>query len=125
MLFICYGETPLVNRGPQSSFLYIDKRPHQTLFTYFNYCSANNSFHSIRLILCFSKTGEIDKLTESLGQSILLVLCACSRFLFTPSNFLAPLLLVNQQHLQKRLPSPTGRLNLGFLLRENLLPCSS
>ena len=33
--------------------------------------------------------------------------------------------IVREQHLQKRLPSPTGRLNLGFLLRENLLPCSS
>ena len=32
---------------------------------------------------------------------------------------------VSQQHLQRRLSSPTGRLNLGFLLKENLLLCSS
>ena len=39
MLYIFYGETPLVNCGPRSSFLYIDKLPHQTPFTSCNYCS--------------------------------------------------------------------------------------
>ena len=28
-----------------------------------------------------------------------------------------------KQHLQKRLPSPPGSINLGFILRENLLLC--
>ena len=87
-------------------FSLLIKQPQAILFIYCIYFSAN-SFNSIRLILCFSKTGEIDNLTESLGQRILVVLC------------------VRQQHLQKRLPSPTGRLNLGFLLRENLPLCST
>ena len=74
MLFICYGETPLLNCGPQSFFSTLINHPQQTLFTYCNYCSANISFHTIRLILCFQQTGEIDNLTESSGQSILVVL---------------------------------------------------
>ena len=55
----------------------IDQTPTSNPVTFCNYSSAN-TFHSIRLILCFSKTGEIDNLTESLGQSILVVLCAGS-----------------------------------------------
>ena len=84
MLFICYGETPLVNCGPQSFFSTLINHPHQTLFIYCNYCSAKISFHTIRLILCFHQTGEIDNLTQSLGQSILVVLCAGSTLLLTP-----------------------------------------
>ena len=42
------------------------------------------SFHTIQLILCFQQTGEIDTLTESLGQSTLVVLCAGSTLLLTP-----------------------------------------
>ena len=133
-------------------------QPHQALFIFCNtvlYFTANTFFHTIRLILCLQQTGEIDNLTESLGQSILVVLCAGSTLLLTPvvrpttsqlatpseatpfsywsikpwfltegklaavliipsswrsqriaigeyqALFLAPLLLVNQQHLQK------------------------
>ena len=64
-------------------FSLLIKQPQAILFTFCNYFSAN-SFHSIRLILCFSKTGEIDNLTESLGQSILVVLCAGSTLFLTP-----------------------------------------
>ena len=64
-------------------FSLLIKQPQAILFIYCNYFSAN-SFHSIRLILCFSKTGEIDNLTESLGQSILVVLCAGSTLFLTP-----------------------------------------
>ena len=59
-------------------------QPHQALFIFCNYCSANISFHTIRLIVCLQQTGEIDNLTESLGQSILVVLCAGSTLLPTP-----------------------------------------
>ena len=44
MLFICYGETPLVKCGPQSFSLILINHPHQTLFIYCNYYSANISF---------------------------------------------------------------------------------
>ena len=68
---------------PDPLFSTLIKQPQAILFTYCNYFSVN-SFHSIHLILCFSKTGEIDNLTETLGQSILVVLCAGSTLLLTP-----------------------------------------
>src|SRR3954465_12305440 len=38
-------------------------------------------FHTIRLILCYSKPGELDNLTDSFGQSIEFVLCRSPRCL--------------------------------------------
>ena len=63
-------------------FSLLIKHPLAILFIYCIYFSAI-IFHSIRLILCASKTGEIDNLTESLGQSILVVLCAGSTLFLT------------------------------------------
>ena len=68
---------------PGPLFSTLIKQPQAILFTYCNYFSVN-SFHSIRLILCFSKTGEINNLTETLGQSILVVLCVVSTLFLTP-----------------------------------------
>ena len=48
------------------------------------YFDASISSHTIRLILCIQQTGEIDNLTESLGQSNLVVLCAGTTLLLTP-----------------------------------------
>ena len=48
------------------------------------YFTVNISFHTIHLIICIQQTGEIDNLPESLGQSILVVLCAGSTLLLTP-----------------------------------------
>ena len=50
---------------------------------YCNHCSLHFLqvtiiVHTIRLILCFQQAGEIDNLTVSLRQSILVVLCAGS-----------------------------------------------
>src|SRR3954465_55615 len=61
---------------PQSSFVYF----LQLLFFYF---TANISFHSIQLILCFQQTGEIDNLTLSWGK-VFLLCCAGSTLLLTP-----------------------------------------
>ena len=65
----------------------IDIQPNHTLFTFCNtilYFTANTFFHIIQLIRCIQQTGEIDNLTESLGKSILVVLCAGSTLLLTP-----------------------------------------
>ena len=65
-------------------FSSIDKTTTLTLFTFCNnvlYFIVNIFFHTIQLILCIQKTGEIDNLTELLGQSILVVLCAGSTFI--------------------------------------------
>jgi hypothetical protein len=67
-----YGETPLVNYGPRSIILHLYYHLLQALFTfrkyYFTSPQTNISFHTIRLILCFQQTGEIDNLTVSWGK---------------------------------------------------------
>ena len=88
------------------------------------YCfmQTNIIFHSIRLTLCFQQAGEIDNLTVKLGQSNLIVLC---RFhVGTGIPGVAP------HYTPSPTPSkqprfPTGSINLGFILRENLLLHSS
>jgi len=83
---------------------------------------TNIIFHSIRLTLCFQQAGEIDNLTVKLGQSNLIVLC---RFhVGTGIPGVAP------HYTPSPTPSkqprfPTGSINLGFILRENLLLHSS
>jgi hypothetical protein len=111
-----------VDPGPISS---TDKSTTNKLFTFlalFIYFTANHSFHSIQLTLCFQQTGGIDNLTGTLGQSDLVVL---RRFPVAADAGGGRPATVSSQQLQKRLSSPTGRFNLGFFLRENLLLCSS
>ena len=45
MLFMCYGETPLVNCGPQSNFLYIDKSTTTSSIYFLQYYSLFYSKH--------------------------------------------------------------------------------
>jgi hypothetical protein len=84
-----------VNCGPRSILLHLYYHLLQALFTfrkyYFILLQANISFHTIRRILCFQQTGEIDNLTISWGQSSLVVLCAGSTLLLalTPRHQLS------------------------------------
>src|SRR3954471_7239581 len=117
-------ETPLVNCGSRSFSLRQYNNRNQALFTFCNllfiYFTASISFHSIQLILCFQQTGVIDNLTVSWGK-VFWLCCAGSSLLLTP---VARSPTTSQPATpSKRLPSPTGRLNLGFILRENLLMC--
>jgi hypothetical protein len=93
MLYLSYGETPLVNCGPRSNFLYI-----ALPFYYYSFCLLScillSFYHSIRSILCLQQTGEIDNLIVSWEQST--CLCCTSFTLLlgedTPSiSFLVPL----------------------------------
>jgi hypothetical protein len=129
MLYL-YGETHLVKCGPRSILLYLYYHLLQALFTfrkyYFISLQANTFFHTIRLILCYQQTGEIENLTVSWGKVFWLCCvqvprCCWRRSNHAPDCFLAPV----SNNLQKWFLSPTGRLNLGFILRENLLLCSS
>ena len=84
---------------------------------YCKHCSlyflqANIIFHTIRLILCFQQASEIDTLSVSLGQSILVLLCADSTSTSIVDTFEN---ILNSYQFD----------NLGFLLRENLLLHSS
>jgi hypothetical protein len=69
-----YGETPLVNYGPRSILLHSYYHLLQAVFTFRKYYfispQTNISFHTIRLILCFQQTGEIDNLTVSWGKVV-------------------------------------------------------
>jgi hypothetical protein len=67
-----YGETPLVNCGHRSILLHI----YITIYCKYRLLSAsiiyllqtNIFFHTIRFILCFQQTSEIDNLTASWGK---------------------------------------------------------
>jgi hypothetical protein len=68
MLYLSYIETPLVNCGPRSNFLYI-----VLPFYYYSLCLLSCIllfyYHSIRSFLSLQQTGEIDNLIVSWEQS--------------------------------------------------------
>jgi hypothetical protein len=127
-----YGETPLVNCGPRSILLHLYYHLLQALFNFRKHYiispQTNISFHTICLILCFHQTGEIDNLTVSWGKVVWLCcvqVSRCCRRRPRTRLFSGALPKSASNNLQKWFLSPTGRLNLGFILRENLLLCSS
>jgi hypothetical protein len=128
-----YGETPLVNCRSRYILLHLYYHLVQALFTfrkhYFTSPQTNISFHTIRLILCFQETGEIDNLTVSWGKVVWLccvqVPRCCWRRQPRTRLFSGALPKSASNNLQKWFLSPTGRLNLIFILRKNLLLCSS
>jgi hypothetical protein len=103
------------------------------LLALFTFLQTTIFYHSIRLILCLQQTGEIDNLTVSWGKVLGYVVC---RFhvaagaklrpgrgaIFKLSGAVAKLASIN---LRKLVLSPTGSINLGFILRKDLLLCSS
>jgi hypothetical protein len=89
----------------------------------FHSLQTNISFHTIRLILCFQQNQWDWQPHYKLGQSILVVLCVGSTLLCDAGS--APYQKSASSNLHKWFLSPTGRLNFGFILRKNLLLCSS
>jgi hypothetical protein len=103
------------------------------LLVLFTFSQTTIFYHSIRLILCLQQTGEIDNLTISWGKVLGYVVC---RFhvaagaklrpgrgaIYKLSGAVAKLASIN---LRKLVLSPTSSINLGFILREDLLLCSS
>jgi hypothetical protein len=90
-------------------------------------------YDSIRLILCLQQTSEIDNLTVSWGKVLGSVVC---RFHIAAGAKLCPgrgaiyklsgaITKLASINLRKLVLSPTGLINLGFILRENLLLCLS
>jgi hypothetical protein len=78
MCYLSYGETPLVNCGPRSNFLYIANTVYfysQCLLS----CILLSFYHSICSILCLQQTGEIDNLIVSWEQSSWLCCVQVSR----------------------------------------------
>jgi hypothetical protein len=78
MCYLSYGETPLVNCGPRSNFLYFTI-PFYFYSHYLLSCILLSYYHSIRSILCLQQTGEIDNLIVSWEQSSWLCCMQVSR----------------------------------------------
>jgi hypothetical protein len=80
MCYLSYVETPLVNCGPRSNFLYI-----VIPFYFYSHCLLScrllSYYHLIRSILYLQQTGEIDNLIVSWEKSSWLccvqVSCCC------------------------------------------------
>jgi hypothetical protein len=103
------------------------------LLTLFTFLQTITFYQSICLILCLQQTDEIDNLTVSWGKVLGCVVC---RFhvaagaklrpgrgaIYKLSGAIAKLASIN---LWKLVLSPTGSINLGLILREDLLLCSS
>jgi hypothetical protein len=103
------------------------------LLALFTFLQTIIFYHSMRLILSLQQTGEIDNLTISWGKVLGCVVC---RFyiaagaklrprrgvIYKLSGAVAKLASIN---LQKLVLSPASSINLGFILREDLLLCSS
>jgi hypothetical protein len=118
-----------VDPGP---FFYIVINGYH-LLALFTFLQTTMFYHSIRLIPCLQKTGEINNLTVSWGKVLGCVVC---RFhvaagvklrpgrgtIYKLSEAVAKLAIIN---LQKLVLSPTGSINLGFIPREDVLLCSS
>jgi hypothetical protein len=128
MLYL-YGETPLVNCGPQSILLHLYYHLLQALFTfckyYFTSLQTDISFHTVYLILCFQQTSEMDNLSLSWGKVFWLCCVQVPRCCWRRHCAINCLLAPASNNLQKWFLSPSVRLNFGFILRENLLLCSS
>jgi hypothetical protein len=127
-----YGDTPLVNCVPRSILVHILLStasivyfPQALLyFTANKFHLPHDTFNPL-----FSANQWDWQPHCKLGQNILVVLCAGSTLLLaqTPRHqrlLLAPLPKSASNNLRKWFLSPTDRLNLGFILRENLLLCS-
>jgi hypothetical protein len=118
-----------VNYGPRSILLHC----YYHLLALFTFSQTTIFYHMIRLILCLQQTGEIDNLTVSWGN---ILGCAMCRFhvaagaklrprwgaIYKLSGIVAKLASIN---LWKLVLSPTSSINLDFILREDLLLCSS
>jgi hypothetical protein len=115
-----------------SPFFYIVINVYH-LLTLFTFLQTTNFYHTICLILCLQQTDEIDNLTVSWGKLLGYVVCrfhvAASAKLhprrgtiYKLSGAVAKLVSIN---LRKFVLSPTGLIKLGFILREDLLLCSS
>jgi hypothetical protein len=103
------------------------------LLVLFTFSQTTIFYHTICLILCLQQTGEIGNLTVSWGKVLGCVVC---RFhvaagaklrpgrgaIYKLSRAVAKLASIN---LRKLVLSPTSLINLGFILREDLLLCSS
>jgi hypothetical protein len=109
------------------------RKATQEIFSKLDEIKAEIRHDTICLILCLQQTGEIDNLTVSWGKVLGCVVC---RFHVVAGAKLRPgrgaiykffraVAKLASINMRKLVLSPTGSINLGFILREDLLLCSS
>src|SRR5215213_10973134 len=102
------GETPLVNCGPRSySFHSIQSLCFTDFFA--------NIFHSIRLILCYSKPV---RLTTSLFRWGKVLWLCCAGSALAPKSLVLRRTTFRHHQPSTCFLAPPGSINLGFFLRE-------
>src|SRR5215213_9307991 len=112
------GETPLVNCGSRSYSLHSIQFTAILVFYYF----LANIFHSIRLILCYSKPV---RLTTSLFRWGKVLWLCCAGSALAPESLVLRRITFRDHQPSTCFLAPTGSINLGFFLRENLPLCAS
>jgi hypothetical protein len=118
-----------VNCGPRSILLHY----YYHLLALFTFLQTTIFYDSIRLILCLQQTCKIDNLTVSWDK---VFSCVVHKFYVAAGAKLRPrrgtiyklsgaIVKLASINLWKLVLSPTGSINLGFILREDLMMCSS
>jgi hypothetical protein len=131
MVFILWRDTFSELWTPVHSFTLL--LPFTIYSHYLHSCKLLSFYHTIRLILCLPQIGETDNLTVSWGKVLGCVVC---RFHVAAGAKLRPrrgtiyklsaaVTKLASINLRKLVLSPTVSINLGFILREGLLLCSS
>ena len=112
-------ETPLVICGPWSYFYILFTTP-AAIICFLLLAAFPAVFHTIRLTLCFCKTGEIDNFSVSCWAKFWFVSVQIPRWCKLPSAR-------GSQHQQPsdRSSSPTGLITLGRLFKGKLLLSTS
>src|SRR5215218_9382077 len=117
--FNLMGETPLVNCGPRSYSLH---RIQSTAILFLLFSSQTIIFHTIRLILCYSKPV---RLTTSLFRWGKVLWLCCAGSTLAPESLVLRRITFRHHQPSTCFLAPPGSINLGFFLRENLLLCAS
>ena len=114
------GETPLVNCGPRSYSLHSIQSTANIVL----YCSSHTNiiFHTIHLILCYSKPV---RLTTSLFRWGKVLWLCCAGSTLAPESLVLRRITFRDHQPSTCFLAPPGSINLGFFLRENLLLCAS
>src|SRR5215203_3407094 len=108
------GETPLVNCGPRSYSLH---RIQSTAILVLLFSSQTIIFHTIRLILCYSKPV---RLTTSLFRWGKVLWLCCAGSTLAPESLVLRRITFRRHQPSTCFLAPRGSINLGFFLRENL-----
>src|SRR5215203_1758900 len=113
------GETPLVNCGPRSYSLH---RIQSTAILVLLFSSQTIIFHTIRLILCYSKPV---RLTTSLFRWGKVLWLCCAGSTLAPESLVLRRITFRRHQPSTCFLTPTGPIKPWFLTEGNLPLCAS